>query len=132
MVLVVGGPLSADDGAVTGCQGFSVDLTDFDGGKIDAAVADFTAHRALIEQAKGILMMTYNISAERAFDILVWRSQETNTKLRKLAAQVIDNFTTRLNLPHEVLERADQQLLTAHARSAPASSRPVVWKSGTG
>ena len=40
MVLVVGGPLSADDGAVTGCQGFSVDLSDFDGGKIDAAVAD--------------------------------------------------------------------------------------------
>jgi hypothetical protein len=77
-------------------------------------------------------MMTYNISAERAFDILVWRSQETNTELRKLAAQVIDNFTTRLDLPHEVLERADQLLLTAHARSAPASSRPVVWKSGTG
>ena len=50
-------------------------------------IAEFTTHRAEIEQAKGILMTIYNISAEHAFDILVWRSQETNTKLRKLVRQ---------------------------------------------
>ena len=61
-------------------------------------------------------MTIYNISAEHAFDILVWRSQETNTRLRKLVRQVIRDFTTRLNMPSHVRERADHLLLTAHER----------------
>ena len=64
-------------------------------------------------------MMTYGISAERAFDILVWRSQETNTKLRKLASQVIDDFSTELQVPSAIRERADHLLLTAHQRVHP-------------
>jgi hypothetical protein len=107
----------SDDGAVIGSQGFYVDLSDFeDGGTVDAAIADFTAHRACIEQAKGILMMTYGISAERAFDILVWRSQETNTKLRRLVLQIIRDFTAELRVSGDVRARADQLLLTAHRR----------------
>jgi hypothetical protein len=94
-----------------------VDLSDFGHDHtIDAAIADFTEHRSQIEQAKGILMTIYRISAEHAFDILVWRSQETNTKLRKLVLQVIDDFTTDLNMPGVVRERADHLLLTAHLR----------------
>ncbi len=124
LVLVVGEPMSADDGAVIGSQGFYVDLSDVeDTHTVDAVVADFTAHRALIEQAKGVLMMTYNISADRAFDILVWRSQETNTKLRSLAAQLIHDFT-HLQVPSDVRHRADHLLLTAHCRIAPPA-RPV-------
>ena len=61
-------------------------------------------------------MMTYGISADRAFDILVWRSQETNTKLRKLASQLIDDFTAELQVPAGIRERADHLLLTAHQR----------------
>ena len=79
-------------------------------------IADFTTHRTEIEQAKGILMTIYDISAEHAFDILVWRSQETNTKLRKLVRQIIRDFTTQLNVPSDVRERADHLLLTAHER----------------
>ena len=79
-------------------------------------IADFTRHRSQIEQAKGILMAVYRISAQHAFDILVWRSQETNTKLRKLVLQVIADFTTELNMPSVVRERADHLLLTAHQR----------------
>ncbi|MFQ6227139.1 ANTAR domain-containing protein [Nocardia sp. NPDC002869] len=44
------------------------------------------AARELIEQAKGALMMVYGITADQAFRVLIWRSQETNTKLRDLAA----------------------------------------------
>jgi hypothetical protein len=117
LVLVIGERLCAEDGAIIGSQGFYVDLSDFeDGGTVDAAIADFTAHRACIEQAKGILMMTYGISSERAFDILVWRSQETNTKLRRLVLQIIRDFTAELRLPNEIRARADQLLLTAHRR----------------
>ena len=39
----------------------------------------------MIEQAKGVLMAAYGITADRAFEVLVWRSQETNLKLRELA-----------------------------------------------
>jgi PAS domain S-box-containing protein len=116
-VVVIGERLCDDGGKVIGSQGLYVDLSDVDdGGTVEDAIADFTEHRALIEQAKGILMMTYGISAQRAFDILVWRSQETNTKLRTLAAQIIDDFTVELHVPSGIRERADNLLLTAHRR----------------
>ncbi len=44
----------------------------------NAAVAQIAENRATIEQAKGMLMLIYNIPADRAFDILRWRSQHTN------------------------------------------------------
>jgi PAS domain S-box-containing protein len=116
-VIVIGERLCDGDGKVIGSQGLYVDLSDVDGsGTVEAAIADFTEHRALIEQAKGVLMLTYGISAERAFDILVWRSQETNTKLRKLASQLIDDLTAGLQVPAGIRERADHLLLTAHQR----------------
>jgi hypothetical protein len=116
-VIVIGERLCDGRGAVIGSQGLYVDLSDVDAGDIvQDAVADFTKHRALIEQAKGVLMMTYGMSAERAFDILVWRSQETNTKLRKLASQIIDDFSAELQVPSAIRERADHLLLTAHQR----------------
>lgn len=116
-VLMVAERLRAADDEIIGTQGVYVDLSDVnDTGTVDAAIADFTEHRAIIEQAKGILMMAYGISAERAFDILVWRSQETNTKLRTLVAQVIEDFTSELEVPGEIRERADHLLLTAHRR----------------
>lgn len=130
LVLVIGDHLLDDHGTVIGTQGFYVDLSDFEeGGAVDAAIADFTAHRALIEQATGILMMTYSISAERAFDILVWRSQETNTKLRSLVRQVIADFTTELHVSNEVRERADHLLLTADRRMRAAPVAPLASRS---
>jgi ANTAR domain/PAS fold len=124
-VVVIGERLCDGDGAVIGSQGLYVDLSDVDGdGAVEEAIADFTEHRALIEQAKGVLMMTYGISADRAFDILVWRSQETNTKLRKLASALIDDFTTELQVPADIRERADHLLLTAHERVRASTPRP--------
>ena len=50
--------------------------------------------RAVIEQAKGILMAQRHCSADEAFEVLVRLSQETHRKLRELAevlvAQVAD------------------------------------------
>jgi len=116
-VVVIGERLCDGDGTVIGSQGLYVDLSDVDGGPtVEDAIADFTEHRAVIEQAKGVLMMTYAISADRAFDILVWRSQVTNTKLRRLATQLVDDFTTQLQVPAGIRERADHLLLTAHER----------------
>jgi GAF domain-containing protein len=46
--------------------------------------------RALIDQALGVLMTRRGISAEQAFDELARESQNTNTKLRDLAARVVE------------------------------------------
>lgn len=122
-VLVVGEQLRDETGTVVGSEGFYVDLSSVGPQQsVDAAIAEFTTHRSQIEQAKGILMAIYKISSDHAFDILVWRSQETNTKLRKLVLQIIDDFTTQLNVPVAVRERADHLLLTAHKRV----DRPLV------
>lgn len=66
------------------------------------AVATLAAHleralasRAVIEQAKGILMAAQRCSAEEAFDLLRRASQRENRKLRDVAAQIVG----RVQLP---------------------------------
>jgi ANTAR domain len=46
----------------------------------------------VIEQAKGMLMLVYGLDEDAAFDLLRWRSQSTNVKLRLLAEQIVRNF----------------------------------------
>ena len=49
--------------------------------------------RAVIEQAKGVLMSTHRIDADAAFDLLRELSQASNRKLRDVAADVVDEAT---------------------------------------
>ncbi len=46
--------------------------------------------RAIIEQAKGILMAAQRCSADEAFDLLVAASQRENVKLRVIAQRIVD------------------------------------------
>ncbi|WP_103338511.1 GAF and ANTAR domain-containing protein [Amycolatopsis sp. CA-126428] len=48
--------------------------------------------RAVIDQAKGILMALHRISADKAFDLLVERSQQQNVKLRNVAERFVTNL----------------------------------------
>lgn len=48
------------------------------------------AGRDLIGQAKGILMAQQNVGADEAFDILRRASQRTNSKLREVAARLVE------------------------------------------
>lgn len=52
------------------------------------------ASRAVIEQAKGILMGSRGCSAEDAFSVLVRVSQDTNRKLRDVAQALVDEART--------------------------------------
>ncbi|MFC9835493.1 PAS and ANTAR domain-containing protein [Rhodococcus sp. NPDC127530] len=92
-VVVVGDRLHDDTGQVIGTAGFYIDITeshrDDVKDSVDEAVAELTESRAVIEQAKGALMLVYGIPADRAFGILTWRSQETNTRLRTIAEQIV-------------------------------------------
>jgi fructose-specific component phosphotransferase system IIB-like protein len=120
-VVVVGDQLFDDGSQVVGTHGFYVDVTPsmqnaHDEG-VTEAVAEIAEARSGIEQAKGMLMLIYRINAESAFELLKWRSQETNTKLRALAEQIVEDFLA-LSYEEVLPARAvyDRLLLTAHSR----------------
>jgi fructose-specific component phosphotransferase system IIB-like protein len=120
-VVVVGDRIFDANGTVIGTGGFYVDVTPAErqarADAVTAEVAQIAEARSGIEQAKGMLMLIYRITAESAFELLKWRSQETNTKLRALAEQIAEDFL-ELTYDEELPDRAvyDKLLLTAHLR----------------
>jgi fructose-specific component phosphotransferase system IIB-like protein len=119
-VVVVGDQTFDEAGEVVGTHGFYVDVSpraDTHSERFSEAVAEIAEARSGIEQAKGMLMLIYRINADSAFELLKWRSQETNTKLRALAEQLAKDF---LDLPYDEILPAravyDRLLLTAHLR----------------
>jgi hypothetical protein len=52
-------------------------------------VDDFRAHRAVIEQAKGIVIQLFAVDADEAFDRLRASSQAANVKVRDLAQYLV-------------------------------------------
>lgn len=109
-VIVVGDRMLDDAGTVTGTAGFYIDVTDVLQSDVSTVVTEVAESRAVIEQAKGVLMVAYRIPADRAFDILVWRSQETNVKVRDLAERFVAAVAGKL--PADVLSDIDHTLLT--------------------
>jgi hypothetical protein len=119
-VLVVADRMYDDRGAVIGSSGYYVDLTasldEVRQEVLDEQLPGLFESRAVIEQAKGALMVIYRISAEQAFGVLQWRSQETNTKLRSLAAQLVTEIGELPAAPSSTQSQFDHLLLTIHAR----------------
>lgn len=109
-VIVVSDRMLDDLSMVIGTAGFYIDVTEVIQSDVSSVVTEVNASRAVIEQAKGVLMAVYGISADRAFDVLVWRSQETNVKLRDLAARFLADVTRRL--PPAAVAEVDHALLT--------------------
>jgi hypothetical protein len=107
-------------GAVVGTAGYYIDLTNtFDEARqevLDVALPDLFENRAAIEQAKGVLMYVYRVSAEQAFRVLLWRSQETNVKLRALAKQLLAEVATLTSPSPSDQSQFDHVLLTVHER----------------
>ncbi|MFW0788777.1 ANTAR domain-containing protein [Gordonia sp. CPCC 205333] len=88
---------------------------------VEQRVSEVVEDRAAIEQAKGALRVIYQLDDEQAFDLLTWRSQETNTKLRELAAALVDQLASTSVSP-EARARFDHVLLTVHEHTdQPAS-----------
>jgi PAS domain S-box-containing protein len=128
-VIVLGEHLCDDTGAQVGIHGFYVDVTPthrkgsvpdraYDQ-LVSGAVREIAESRGRIEQVKGVLMFVYRIDEEQAWDLLKWRSQETNVKLRALAVQLaadILDLDYGENLPGRSL--LDRLLMTAHLRVA--------------
>lgn len=119
-VVVIGDQLLDDGGRLVGTHGFYVDMTPTDAQAkemVSAALAEITENRAAIEQIKGMLMLIYRVDDETAFELLRWRSQETNVKLRVLAEQMLSDYR-KVEYDENLPPRAafDHLLLTAHQR----------------
>jgi hypothetical protein len=83
--------------------------------QLTAAVARFAETRSVIEQAKGMLMVVYGIDAPTAFEMLKWRSQHTNVKLRLVAEQIAAGFIElRQRETNPPRSAYDNIVLTAH------------------
>jgi hypothetical protein len=118
--IVVADRMADETGAVVGTAGYYIDLTaafvETRQVALDEALPDLFEARAVIEQAKGVLMAVYRVSAEQAFGVLRWRSQETNVKLRALAKQLIAEMATLPPPSADVQSAFDHLLLTVHER----------------
>jgi response regulator NasT len=57
------------------------------------------ARRALIEQAKGILMARNNIDADRAYELLKAHSQQSGKKLSEIAKGITESHTFFATVP---------------------------------
>lgn len=125
-IVVVGEELRDDQARVIGTQGFYIDVTPAELARQDhlaAELATIAEARAEIEQAKGMVMVIYRMSAEAAFELLRWRSQQANVKLRDLARQITADFADVHHDGQIPLQMTyDHLLMTAHQR-IPAERR---------
>ena len=91
-VLLLGSGSAGDQGGVQ-LRGQLVDLTPLQDEIINddlgPMVDDFRAHRAVIEQAKGIVIQLFAVDADEAFDRLRACSQGANVKVRDLAQYLV-------------------------------------------
>jgi hypothetical protein len=89
----------AADTGVSVIEGVFADVTEHLRGDIQqattAAVDGVTASRSVIDEAKGVLMGRYGLSADEAFNVLTVVSSHTNCKVRTLATQLIGLLTER-------------------------------------
>lgn len=60
--------------------------------QIVVQLEDALASRAVIDQAKGVLIAVHGVDADAAFAMLVDKSQRSNTKLRVVAEELLANM----------------------------------------
>lgn len=95
--LLAGHGEPADTGTVTQVHGYLVDLTeaarDASRSEVEEALAGALDHRAVIEQAKGVLMLAHGVDADEAFSLLRAYSQDNNIKVRDVADRLVELVT---------------------------------------
>lgn len=96
-VLTVGTCTAGADGTVVVIEGLMADLTNARRADLEPSIRDAIGgvleHRAVIEQAKGILMVGYGVTEDAAFAVLVSASQATNLKVREVAARLVTRLS---------------------------------------
>ncbi len=114
-VVIAAGHLDTD-GEAPVIVGHLIDITDVRreavDSELDQAVDDFVGHRAVIEQAKGVLVQLYSVDADTAWALLRAFSTDSNRKVRAIAQVLVsaasDDRTPTKHAPlsaHRMLER---------------------------
>ena len=112
-VVLVGEPVLDDTGSVLAVEGMAVDITDCHppgspvqrSHALEAEVDQLRAamaSRAVIEQAKGILMLLTSCSDQVAFDLLAHISSHTHRKVRDVAIVITESAAGHGRLPDDV------------------------------
>ena len=112
-VVLVGEPTLDVHGGVAAVEGMCVDITDCpspdpaarQAQELQAEVEQLhsaMASRAVIEQAKGILMLLTTCSEKVAFDLLTHISSHTHRKVRDVATAITASATESQPLPADV------------------------------
>ena len=132
-VVMAAGHLEHEADGTPVVVGHLIDLTDVRqdavASEVDTAVHDFADHRAVIEQAKGVLVQLYSVDADTAFALLKAYSMAANVKVRDAATMLVaaagKNLTpTKGRSPsaHDMLEHL--AITPLHERDeAPAGCR---------
>ncbi|OUC76061.1 diguanylate cyclase [Gordonia lacunae] len=114
-VAVIAHSIADAAGEAIGTEGFYLDLTDAEMAvvqrRVDDQVRAFRDSSGVIEQAKGMLMLVYGVNADRAFDVLRWRSQQENVKIRDVAAALLDEIQAGLVMEDHHRRRLDEIVL---------------------
>ncbi|WP_285189234.1 ANTAR domain-containing protein [Rhodococcus sp. MEB041] len=72
--------------------------------------------RAAIEQYKGIIQFALGVSEEKAFDLLKWRSQDSNVPVRALCEQSLRDSAGVVWTDEAERDRFGRLLMTVHTR----------------
>lgn len=114
-VVVVGDAVTDQDGRIVATRGFYIDVTEGFSNDVQQTVSEelemIVAHREVIDLAKGMLMVIYRITAEAAFGILRWRSQELNIKVFTIAERLVANLPELLDIDPAATKPIDQYLM---------------------
>lgn len=105
-----------DDGELCDGADPALELSAAQQSEITAEIQRIAEGRQTINHVCGMLMLVYGIDADAAFELLKWRSQQTNVKIRSLAERFVVEVAA---LPHAVVSDVaaiDGLLMTVHER----------------
>jgi PAS domain S-box-containing protein len=115
-VVVVGDSVADADGRIVATRGFYIDITAGFNAELQQSISErlhlIVSHREVIDQAKGMLMMIYQLSADAAFDVLKWRSQHLNVKLTTVADALVATLPELMNAHPSTRAPIDHYLLS--------------------
>lgn len=121
-VVVVGEAVTDDDKRIVATRGFYIDITASVHAQVQETINDelevIVAHRESIDIAKGMLMAVYDLTADAAFAVLRWRSQELNIKLHVVAQTLVDTLPRLLQTSDQMRAPVDHYLMTLEAPAA--------------
>jgi hypothetical protein len=113
-VVAVGhGDRDSTDSQTVAINGFIVDVTGSRRQETNAELQATLAHRAAIEQVKGVVMLVYGLDADAAFRMLVGHSQIANKKVSAIVDDVLKAIDTRS--PTDTIRRSEVDRLLRDA-----------------